>query len=130
VTEVLQAVIACINFGEPLQTAAYYTDHAIYARGPLATDSVLEQTPATPSTTEGGSIVSIEHIHSIELLPGAYVAVVATIGGIEDPDPIPGVTFVFVFAMTSEGWRIDDQFDRIAPQGASAPIYIAEALSD
>lgn len=128
ISEVLNEVVNCVNASDNLRLFSLYTDHAIYAQGPFSLGTVLEQTNATPEPRPANEAVSIDTIHSIDILPGAFVAAIVTLTGLEDTEPTPGVTYVFIFAMTSDGWRIDDQYDRIAPADSTEPVYVAELV--
>lgn len=128
ITHLLADVIACINAGDFLRTIALYSDHLVYARGPLDGATIDALSSATPTPLPPDAQQTIERIHSIAYLPGAFVAAIVTISGVDDLDPEPGITLVFVMTMTADGWRIDDFYDRIAPSGATEPVFVAEVV--
>jgi hypothetical protein len=124
----LADLVACINAGDFLRSIAFYTDHLIYARGPIDSATLQALASSTPTPLPADAQQTIEQIHSIEFLPGAKIAAIVTISGIDDLDPEPGITLVFILAMTTDGWRIDDFYDRIAPPDATEPVFVAELV--
>jgi len=89
--------------------------------------SILSEAEATAPAVDVNADRYIAAIGHVQDLGHGRASAIVTLGGIDDPHPAPGRTFLMVFEHVDGRWLLDGMYDQIwNPASMVEPIWIAD----
>lgn len=127
-TVIMAVLILQQCIGSPGQFYTLVTDAFIQRQVDYESpESILSEVEATAPAVAVNPDRYIAAIGHIQDLGHGRASAIVTLGGVDDPHPAPGRTFLIVFERVNGRWLLDGMYDQIwNPGGMVEPIWIAD----